>query len=108
MENGMTTDEFNASYNFVEDLKKLELNMNYKEKAKELWLKFANADIKIKVENGCSYNGLLTKDAVTCAIILVDELIKQMHPISYNYQRTQFEYYKLVRKELSDMKKVYY
>ena len=74
--------------------------MNYKDKAKELWLRFANADINIKVENGRSYNGLLTKDAVVCALILVDELINRMHPISCNYQRTEFEYYILVRKEL--------
>ena len=73
--------------------------MNYKDKANELWLRFANADINIEGKFG-NYNGLLTKDAVICALILVDEIISRMHLISYNYQRTEFEYYILVRKEL--------
>lgn len=77
--------------------------MKAKEKAKELWRKYAEADITLKGEHGY-YKGLKTQDAKQCALIAVDEIInecdKYFEAISSNIVKFWLE----VKEEINNIK----
>jgi len=58
--------------------------MTPKEKAKDLWRKYAECNIIIEGKHS-NYKGLLTKDAKQCALIAVDELIEHTDWTEVNY-----------------------